>query len=416
MYHDHHFHPLGYAQLVNGLDLFDAGGIDNLLAMVSGFAGRREGPVVGQRVNDETLAEGRLPTRSDIDDVASNRPILLYRYCGHIAIANSAALALAGVDETTPDPEGGAVDRDPSGRPTGVLREKAIGLVADSLAPLVAAPSDDQVLAALSGLVDFGLGSITGIVAASDPLWCGVGDELETICRLAMELPVDMALYVTADDPAALELAATRIEAAGGRIRFGGWKDWSDGSFGGHTAAMHEPYADDPGQRGLVRLRHDHAITMGETSLNLGGGVALHAIGDRANDMVLDIHEDLIRRGADSSRLRIEHASILTEAAVERMGRLGVTASVQPAFLASEEDWLVKRLGDQRMSRVYPFRSLQEAGVTLLGGSDSPVETPDPEIGIISAVQRHGINPSESVDRTVAESWFAPPDDLLNVV
>jgi hypothetical protein len=409
MYHDHHFHPLGYTQLVNGLELFDARDIDSLLGMVSEFGESRDGPIVGQRVNDETLADGRLPTRTDIDDVVSDRPVFLYRYCGHVAMANSVALELSRVDETTPDPEGGSIDRDHSGRPTGVLREDAIGLVADVLAPRVEQPTDEEVLSALAGLIDLGLGSVTGIVAASDPMWCGVGDELETICRLAPELPIDMLLYVTADDPAALTLAATRIETAGGRIQFGGWKDWSDGSFGGRTAAMYQPYTDDPSELGMVRLRHEHAITMGETSLGLGGGVALHAIGDRANDMVLDIHEDLIGRGADPSKLRIEHASILTEAAVDRMARLGVTASVQPAFLASEEDWLLRRLGDERMNRVYPFRSLAEAGVTLLGGSDAPVENPDPEIGISSAVHRHGINPTESVSRSVAQSWFRPP-------
>jgi predicted amidohydrolase YtcJ len=148
---------------------------------------------------------------------------------------------------------------------------------------------------------------------------------------------------------------------------------------------------------------------MGETALALDGGVAIHAIGDRANDLVLDIYEQLVTRGADGSRLRIEHASLLTGPAVERMARLGITASVQPAFLASEGDWLPRRLGDNRMAMVYPFRTLSEAGVTLLGGSDTPVETPDPNVGIEAAIGRHGINPSEALDRASAESMFAAP-------
>jgi predicted amidohydrolase YtcJ len=137
--------------------------------------------------------------------------------------------------------------------------------------------------------------------------------------------------------------------------------------------------------------------------------VAIHAIGDRANDMVLDVMEDLCKEGVDPGLLRIEHASILTPEAIERMARLGVTASVQPAFLASEETWLEKRLGPERMDRVYPFRSLQEAGVRLLGGSDCPVEPPDPSIGINAAVLRHGINPDQAVSRVAAEAMFSPP-------
>jgi predicted amidohydrolase YtcJ len=148
---------------------------------------------------------------------------------------------------------------------------------------------------------------------------------------------------------------------------------------------------------------------MGRTSLDLGGSVAIHAIGDRANDLVLDVHEELIDGGADPGRLRVEHASVLTEATIDRMSRLGVTASIQPAFLASEATWLEKRLGPERMSHAYPFRSLLEAGVPLLGGSDSPVELPDPETGITAAVDRHGINPTESLTRDQAEALFAPP-------
>jgi hypothetical protein len=141
----------------------------------------------------------------------------------------------------------------------------------------------------------------------------------------------------------------------------------------------------------------------------LGGAVAIHAIGDRANDSVLDLFEDLIAMGAEPVRLRVEHASLLTEAAIERMARLGVTASVQPAFLASEASWLVKRLGEDRMGRVYPFKSLLDAGVTVIGGSDSPVELPDPLVGIRAAVERHGINPAEAINQDQAKALFAPP-------
>lgn len=408
-YHDHHIHPIGYATLVNGLELMDSVDLADLTARVARFADTVEGAVIGHRLNDEGLAEGRLPTRDDLDDVVGDRPTLLYRYCGHIAVANSAALSLAGVESGTPDPEGGSFDRDPTGEPTGVLRETAIQSVSSALAPLVDGPSDAAILRAFGDLAAMGLGSITGIVSAGEPLWCGVTDELDVLCRLAPDLPIDVDVLVIAPDPQLLAEAAEKIRRSQGRVRFLGWKEFADGSFGGHTAALHDPFTDRPDTRGTERLDREHATVMARAAMMLGGTVAVHAIGDRANDAVLDLFEDLVDMGADPTRLRVEHASLLTAAAVERMARLGVTASVQPAFLASEGDWLVKRIGDERMRRVYPFRSLIQAGIQVIGGSDSPVELPDPTIGINAAIGRPGFDPSEGLTPDEAAALFAPP-------
>jgi hypothetical protein len=412
MYHDHHFHPLGYANLVTGLELMDAPDLAEVLRRIGARAEQVSGPIIGQRLNDESLAERRLPTRVDLDEAVSDRPVLIYRYCGHIAVANTKALDLAGVDARSSDPTGGSIDRDATGAPTGVLRETGITMVSRALAQHVAGPSDAEILRALNQLPELGIGSVTGIVSMGDPLWCGVNNELDVICRLAPALPIDIDLLVIASNPAELADAAEQIRASAGRLRFLGWKDFADGSFGGHTAALHQPFTDHPETRGTDRLDPEHAMTMARASLMLGGSVAIHAIGDRANDSVLDVFAALIDMGAEATRLRVEHASLLTEKAIERMGRLGVTASVQPAFLASEHDWLVRRLGEERTERVYPFRSLLEAGVTVVGGSDAPVELPDPEIGINAAVDRHGINPSQALTPEQARSLFAPPPRL----
>ncbi len=405
-YHDHHFHPFGYVSLVNGLELMSASSLEEVLSSVSTRAEAVPGPVIGQRLNDEGIREGRLPTASDLDDAVPDRPVLLYRYCGHIAVANSKALELAGVDADTPDPDGGSFDRGRSGAPNGILRETAVQSVSQALAHLIPTPSNESILGALATLPEMGLGSVTGIVSAGESIWCGIPDEVETLCRLASDLPIDIEVLVITHDRARLAEAKRQIDAAEGRIRFHGWKDFVDGSLGGHTAAMYEPYTDRPDTRGTIRFHPERARAMAKTSLDLGGVAAIHAIGDRANDLVLDVFEDLIYDGADPRRLRVEHASILTDATVARMAALGVVASVQPAFLASEEDWLVKRLGPERMTRAYPFRSLAEAGVPLLGGSDSPVELPHPDVGIKAAVERHGINPDEALTRQQAEQMF----------
>ena len=408
-YHDHHLHPFGYASLVNGLELMDSVDLDDVMRRVVAHGREIDGPIIGQRLNDEGIRELRLPTAVDIDDVVSDRPVLLYRYCGHIAVANSAAMALAGLDADTTDPKGGTFDRDATGRPNGILRETAVTAVSAVLEPITPAPSDEDILSALATLPEMGIGSITGMVSVEDSVWCGVGDELETLLRIAPRLPLAIDVLVITEKPGSLVAAKERLARSEGPVRFEGWKSFSDGSLGGHTAAMNEPFSDVPTKRGQVRLDPEHARLMGKVSAAEDGSVAIHAIGDRANDLVLDVFADLIRDGVEPERLRVEHASVLTWPTIERMAHLGVTASVQPAFLASEQTWLEKRLGPERMQNAYPFRSLLEAGVPLLGGSDSPVELPDPETGIHAAVDRHGINPDQALTREQAEALFAPP-------
>jgi predicted amidohydrolase YtcJ len=279
--------------------------------------------------------------------------------------------------------------------------------VTKALEPYAKAPTDLQIISALAGLRRMGIGSITGMISVTDAVWCAVDDEVATLVRLAPDLPIDIDVMLITRDPEQFLAAKERIDRSEGPIRFAGWKDFADGSLGGHTAAMYQPYADRPDTTGKVLHDHTRAMQMGSVSIESGGAVAIHAIGDRANDLVLDTMADLISEGAPPERLRIEHASVLTHPTIERMAALGVTASVQPAFLASEQTWLEKRLGPERMDRAYPFRSLAEAGVRLLGGSDSPVELPDPETGINAAVDRHGINVAETLTREQAEAMFS---------
>lgn len=409
-FHDHHFHPLGYVGMVTGLDLNDAADFEDLTRRLVERGDSIDSAIIGQRLNDEGLMERSLPDRSLLDSVSTDRPILVYRYCGHIGIANTAALELAGIRSGVADPDGGSFDRGATGEPTGVVRETALKLVSDSLSEMTVGPTNQEILDALGRLEDLGIGSVTGMVSAGEPMWCGVGNELETLIGLARELPIDINVIVITDSPSDLASAAERIRAAGGRIRFGGWKDFADGSLGGHTAAMYEPFTDKPDEVGVLRLRPANAAAMARASLELGGDVAIHAIGDRANDEVADFFEHLISDGADPNRLRVEHASILTERTVARFAALGITVSIQPAFLASEEEWLERRLGPERMSRAYPFLEMAEAGLRLLGGSDCPVEPPDPRIGIRAAVDRHGINPGQALSEDQAMHLFQPPD------
>ncbi len=340
----------------------------------------------------------------DLDRAVADRAVLLHRYCGHIAVANTAALSAAGVTADTVDPPGGVIDRDMTGTPTGILRETAVDLVAKRLGRSRRIEVA-EITAAMAGLAGLGITSIGAMTGLGDHPWGSSGNEAETLVRAASELPIRVHSYVIADDPSALLTAAEEIRHAGQRLRWAGVKRFGDGSLGGHTAAMHEPFADAPGERGTLRLAAlDEKLA--RTSLEAGGSVAIHAIGDLACGAVIDLYEQLITEGTEPKRLRLEHASVLTRKDVARLGRLGIIASVQPAFMASETTWLEKRLGPDRLRRTYPLASLEAAGVPLAGGSDCPVEPPDPWAGIALARDRAGIFPPEGLSAESALRLF----------
>jgi predicted amidohydrolase YtcJ len=404
---DAHLHPIGHAATLLTPTLKQARDFSDL-ADVLADADRAlpaGASLVALRLDDESLAEGRLPDRGFLDAVVPHRLVMLLRYCGHVAVANTPALVAAGLTARTEDPPDGSIDRDPEGRPTGVLRETAIEPVSAALLPLAPPVTADTLVAATLGLASVGITGVGAMASTDSGVWSGGDAEVDVIAAAARRVAVDMAVFVIAREPADLEAAALRLAAAGGRVRFEGVKMFSDGSLGGHTAAMHAGFTDRPAETGIDRLDPEWAYALATASLRLGGRVAIHAIGDRANTNVLDLLERLVTEGADPNRLRIEHASVLTSADIARFGRLGVTASVQPAFISSEVGWLEKRVGPDRLARTYPLRSLAEAGAPLAGGSDCPVEPPHPLWGMAAARDRCGIVPEEGLD----------PDDALGL-
>ncbi|MBT8217096.1 MAG: amidohydrolase family protein, partial [Acidimicrobiia bacterium] len=283
---DAHFHPVTYAASRVVPSLKTASSLAEVAEQLrAATAGLAPGHLVSAiRLDDEGLAERRLPTRMDLDTMVADHPVIVHRYCGHIAIANTRALEEAGVDEQTPDPPGGSLDRDDRGRPTGVLREMGIELVSlplvDQSRPGV---EDDQVVAAMHALASVGLTSIGGIVGCGDGPWADLGDQFAQMLRIADRLPITVRLLVIGTSPEQLRDAARQVAEAGSpRLSFLGVKIFGDGSLGGHTAAMHEPFADAP-TTGQLRFDAVAARPLAEEALALGGVVAIHAIGDRAN-------------------------------------------------------------------------------------------------------------------------------------
>lgn len=387
---DAHIHPGGLAR--RGVELGEVGDRSNLEQALSAAAASLPPGValIGHGLDDERL--GFLPTRADLDRF--DRPVLLYRKCGHVAVANRLALSRAGVQAGTPDPPGGRIGRDPSGEPTGVLEESAVSGVSRALADVAPAPSPGDVREALEGLAATGIVRVGAMVTVGGDTWCGVGDELQLLAD-ATPLPVDVEVFVITEDPDTLTAAAHRIEGVPG-LRFGGWKGFADGSLGGRTAALRAAYHDQPDTSGILRFDPERFAELARTAVESGGVPAVHAIGDAAIEAVLDLYRKLRRRGLDGA-FRIEHASVMDRHLIERAVDLGVVFSVQPAFAASDAAWLERRLGPHRMGWAYPLREVLDRGGTLVAGSDAPVEPPDPWRTIQAAVEVCGLTWDEAV-------------------
>ena len=376
--------------------------------------------VTGGGWDQETWPAAPLPRKQWIDGFSAENPVFVSRSDLHIGLANSAALRAAGIDATTPDPCGGEIFRDPaSGEPTGILKDAAIRLVEAVMPKPSVADRESALRLALAKAAAEGVTSVHDVTDWGNPDW---GEwalfqqfraRNELTCRIFARLPLidwdrrraDMPAFLTGD-------------AADPWLRFGGLKGFTDGSLGGHTAYFFEPYADAPGNCGLLladmfpagameqRLREaDHA----------GIPVSVHAIGDQANAILLDIFESLTRsNGPRDRRLRIEHAQHLRQSDIERMGRLGVIASVQPAHLIDDGGWAERSIGAERCQLTYAFRSLLAAGVRLAGGSDWPVAEMSPLLAIHAAVNRTtsdgqfpgGWNPQQKISVAQAITAF----------
>jgi predicted amidohydrolase YtcJ len=329
-----------------------------------------------------------MPGRELLDLAAPRHPVLLARVDGHAAWVNGAALALAGIDAATPDPDGGEILRGPRGEPTGVLVDAAVDLLEAGLPRPGEADVREDLLAALD------LCRRAGLTAVHD---MGTSPEaLDVLRGLDREGSRDLTLRVVAylGGPWELQAAALREPVAQGRlVRVAGVKLFADGALGSRGAALLEPYADRPGSAGLVVTPPGELARRVRRIHEAGLQAAIHAIGDRANRAALDAVAALgpDRRARGGRWHRIEHAQVVAPEDVPRFAALGVAAGVQPTHATSDMGWVEARLGPGRLARAYAWRSLLRAGATLLLGSDAPVESHDPWRGVHAAVTRQDL-------------------------
>ena len=419
-FNDAHTHIASAGEQRLTLDLDNVPSLAVMLAKVKAYAATlAPGEWIEGGGWDHTKWPGaKLPTRQELDAVSAGHPALLGRTDGHIAIANSAALAAAGITDETANPQGGKIDRDSEGHATGIIREgPALALVEQHIPPPSVATRRKALELSIQDALSHGVTSIQDFSDWGD--WMVLGEmEYEGKLRLrisewiAFDLPVavldERRASHRADDPL-LHLAML--------------KAFMDGSLGSRTAAMNDAYADDAGNAGIARYQQEKLNAMSAARAADGFQLGFHAIGDLANDMALNAFaaaEQVGRpanvpappRNPDATvvtepptavkpsdfRFRIEHAQVVSPGAFERFAQLGVIASMQPSHLLTDMAWAEARLGPERSKRAYAWKSFLDHGVTLTFGTDYPVESISPFRGLYAAITRENVEGTQTFE------------------
>lgn len=412
-FNDAHLHPVATCFTAYHLDLSEATSIAGVLDALADRA-RVLTPgewVVGMRVTANQLQEGRLPTIAELDAVGRGTPVVLLLRDGHTSLGSSVALATAGIRVDRAAPPGGAFGRDDRGLLTGVCHESATG----KLLAAVPLPELDELRPVakqfFADLTAQGLTSLGVVLQTDDEGLAGPAGALESVGMMILgeEMHQGSHAILCGSLTNAIDLRASSWlhRPAANRI-VGGIKLYLDGCLGGHTAALHDPYADASGTRGMFTMSAAIAAQRMEAAHLAGLQVCLHAVGDAANARALKLFTDLLSRHppdpAAPPRHRVEHASVMDQATAEGLAALGVAAVVQPHFITDDSRWLTKRLGPDRARQAYPFRTLLHAGAIVAGSSDAPLESTDVVAGMAAAVTRSGFEPSEclTADEAVA--------------
>ncbi len=394
---DAHGHVLGLGSRLVSVDVVGTRSYDEVIARVVERA--RQTPkgewVLGRGWDQNDWAVQAMPRHEALSRAVPDHPVRLTRIDGHAALVNHRALERAGITRDTPDPAGGAILRDDAGEPTGVLVDHAARLVNAIIPPPSAAERERRLLAALHECARLGLTMVHD--AGID------GTEWESYRALLArdEFPIRVAAMAAAGSA----LAERLLEGggiAGERLSLRAIKVVADGALGSRGALLGAPYHDAPGNLGLATFALDRLDSLARRALARGVQVRVHAIGDSANHGTLDVFERVFGgRPRPEARWAIEHAQIVRPDDVGRFARLGVVASMQPTHATSDGPWAETRLGPERVRWGYAWRDFLSAGVPLASGSDFPVESADPLLGLHAAITRRDLE-----GRLPAAGWF----------
>jgi predicted amidohydrolase YtcJ len=392
---DSHLHLSGFARTLSEVDLTGTMSEADVVARtVAAATSRAPGTwILGRGWDQNDWADTSFPVHGPLSAALPAHPVALRRVDGHALLVNAAALMAAGIDGSTPDPPGGRLLRDEHGTPTGVLVDNAMELVEKLVPPMEPAALAEAVRRAIVELHRHG---ITAVHDAGVP-WSDVEVYADLARRGQFSLRARVMLDGTLPDDWRTDRGVPTSDLTGqGLIAVRAMKFYADGALGSRGAALLDDYSDDPGNRGLLLTDEATLTAACERALRGGWQVCTHAIGDRGNRLVLDCYERALAAvpvaerapGGSDPRFRIEHAQVLSAADVPRFAALGVIASMQCQHQTSDMPWAQARLGPERVKLAYAWRSLLDAGARLTGGSDCPVERPDPLAALHAAVTR----------------------------
>jgi hypothetical protein len=394
---DCHVHMTEFGFFLQSPDLKNAHSIKEMQHRLREHASKTRGTgwILGERWDQEKFTEKRYPTRWDLDVAVPDMPVFLVRVCGHIGLANSEALRLSGITEKTVV-EGGKIELDETnGQPNGILKENAMRLIWKTVPKPSLEALEEASLLASTKAVEAGLTGVHWIAESTD--------EIQAIMNLDSEGKLPLRVYLGVppkllDSRVNLHLSA---RASNSKVKMGFVKLFADGSLGSRTAALKEPYSDEPSSNGLLLHPKKELYQLVLKAHKAGLQIAVHAIGDRAVESVLDAYEEALKQfPRRDHRHRVEHCSILNPELIKRMKSLGLIASVQPHFVVSDF-WLIGRVGKERARWAFPFRTLMKEGVVIISGSDCPVEKISPLLGIWAAVAKRGSDESLNVKQAL---------------
>ena len=363
--------------------------------------------ILGGRWDETKWPKPELPTKELVDAVTAATPIFVERYDGHEALANSAAMKLAGVDAKTADVPGGVIVRDASGNPTGIFKDAAQELIYKAIPPMSHEQRIRVARRALEHAASLGVTSVQHM----NPEF----PDVAAYSELAEKGELTTRIYAVPMETDWRDQAKVGIRRSWGSpyLRLGAVKGYADGSLGSRTAYMFEPFADDPGNTGLLSDEMHPPSAMRERLMGAdaaGLQLRVHAIGDRAISMTLDIFGDIEKEhGYHDQRFAIEHAQHMAQKDFERFARLHVIASMQPYHAIDDGRWAEKRLGHDRARYSYAWRSFLDHGVTLAFGTDWPVAPLDPLQGLYAAVTRATLD-GKNPDGWIPEEKITLPE------
>jgi len=380
-----HFNDGGFA--LSSVQLRDARTRAEFIQRIATFArALPKGTWIRNGDWDHTNWGGELPSRAWIDSVTPDNPVWINRLDGHMNLANSLALAAAGVDRNTGEVDGGTIVRDASGQPTGVLKDNAMSLIDRVQPPRTDAEWDRALDTAMTHVAARGVTSVHHM---------GGWEDLAAFRRAhaAGTLRTRIVAQVPLSSWARLRDEVARQGRGDAWLRIGGLKGFVDGSLGSHTAAMLAPFTDSPTDSGFFVTPADSVYAWTKAADAAGLQVMVHAIGDRAIRTQLDVFERVVREnGTRDRRFRIEHAQHIAPPEFSRFAAIGIVPSMQPYHAIDDGRWAEQVIGPERAKGTYAFRSLLDAGATLAFGSDWFVAPPTPLEGIQGAVTRRTLD------------------------